>query len=64
MMLYADVLHDQLRARLSAQQPCGLPVLIISSAVKGQVNKIAAHTAIQYCIACGPQACYLCVATQ
>ncbi len=35
MMLNVDVLYDQLRARLSVQQPWGLPVLIVSSAVKG-----------------------------
>ncbi len=52
MMLYVDVLHDQLRARLSVQQPCmpiwGLPVLIISSAVKGHRSTKLQHTQQYY----------------
>ncbi len=36
MMLYVDVLYDQLRARLGAQQPQGLPLLIVNPAVKRQ----------------------------
>ena len=46
-MLYVDVIcnvYDQLRARLSVQQPWGLLVLIISSAVKGHSSTKLQHT--------------------
>ena len=46
--IYADVLYDQLRARLSVQQPWGLPVLIVSSAVKGHRSTKLQHAQQRY----------------
>ncbi len=51
MMLNIDVLYniyDQLRARLRVQQPWGLPVLIVSSAIKGHWSAKLQHTRQYY----------------
>ena len=48
MMLYVDVLYDPLRARLSVQQPQGLPLLTVSSAVKHRRSTKLQHAQQYY----------------